>query len=76
MEVASVKAGVGMLVGGGAVGVAVSGTAVDVAVGGGEVGVWVDGTAACVTVGGTGVGAAAGATHPIRVNVTNISPIH
>lgn len=66
MEVASVKSGVGTLVGG---------TVVGVTVGGADVGVFVGGTVVWEAVGGTDVGAIAGAMHPIRVNKTNAAPI-
>lgn len=76
MELASVKSGVGVLVGGTEVGVVFGDTAVGEALGVIKVGVLTGGTDVCVPIVGTGVGAAAGATHPIKVNVTNISPIH
>jgi hypothetical protein len=62
-----IGSGVGVGVGGTGVG----GTGVDVAVGG--IGVAVGGTG--VGVGGTGVGVAAGAPHPTKSNVTNVTPI-
>jgi hypothetical protein len=53
------------------VGVTVGGT--DVGVGGTGVGVAVGGIGVGVAVGGTGV--AAGAPHPTKSNITNVTPI-
>jgi len=73
------EVGVGIAVGGMGVGVGGTGVSVGVVVGG--MGVAVGGTSVAVGCGvavttiTTGVGVAAGAPHPIKNNMTNVTPI-
>ena len=69
MEVASVKSGVGVAVGGSGVGVAVGGTGVGVAVAGTAVGAAVGGTGVRVAVGSAGA-----PPHPASNSTTSVKP--